>query len=97
MNKRFAKEIAKAGAITCLFLCAAANLAVAQQWEFDETSKRAYAHVLNLQLSEARVLLPDPKTSAELYVASLADALELLITEDGELYQQYHEVYQDQA
>lgn len=95
MNKRFAKEIAKAGAITCLFLCALANDAVAQQWQFDETSQRAYAQVLNLQLTEARQLLPDPKTSAELYVASLADALELLITEDGELYQQYHEVYQD--
>lgn len=61
------------------------------QWVFDEKSRQAYELVLQLQIEEALKLLPTPTTAQELYVTSLAEALELLITEDGEKYTTYEE------
>lgn len=63
------------------------------QWTFDSKSQQAYELVLQLQTEEAFKLLPSPTTAQELYVTSLAEALELLITEDGEKYTAYEEKF----
>lgn len=61
------------------------------QWEFDANSLAAYELVLNLQVKDAHTLIPEPVTAQEHYVIALAEALELLITEDGEKYTAYEE------
>src|SRR5688572_29041112 len=83
----------KAGIIACLFLFLVLS-ANAQEWHFDEHTQKAYDLVLNLQTEEARVLIPDPKTPQEHYVMSLAEALELLVTEDAEHYEEYEEHFE---
>lgn len=60
-------------------------------WKFDDTTQKAYDLVLNLQLEEAHQLIPQPETAHQHYVTALAEALELLITEDGEKYTEYEE------
>lgn len=50
--------------------------------------------VLNLQTDEAHSLIPEPKTAQEHYVTALAEALELLISEDGEKYTEYEERFE---
>jgi TolA-binding protein len=83
----------KASLVACLFLCCLLP-ARAQEWKFDATSQQAYDHVLNLQMDEARALLPNPKTPQQHYVLALADALELLITEDNEKFSEYEDNFE---
>lgn len=85
----------RAGIITCLFLLYAPLQLTARGWQFDPPTQQAYDLVLKLQFDEARQLIPDPKTAQENYVLSLAEAIELLISEDGEKYQDYHDAYED--
>lgn len=90
-------SLKKAVLTGCLFLlCLPSNASISfagpdPQWTFDEKSQQAYELVLQLQTEEAFKLLPSPTTAQELYVTSLAEALELLITEDGEKYTAYEE------
>lgn len=86
----------KAGFTACFFLWLVFfhTPARAQVWKFDEPTAKAYALALNLQTSDALALLPQPKTAGEHYVASLAQVIELLVTEDGEKYTEYESVYQ---
>jgi TolA-binding protein len=83
----------KAALGICLFLLSV-PLAVAQEWAFDDGTHKAYELVLNLRTEEAHALLPSPKTAQEHYVTALAEALELLITEDGEKYTEYEDRFQ---
>lgn len=83
----------KAGFIACLFLFAPAVHAQ-QQWIFDEATGKAYDLVLNLQTEEAMALLPDPETAQEHYVVSLAEAIELLMTEDADKFNTYEDLFQ---
>ncbi len=85
--------IKKACFITCLFLCLAIQLA-AQDWKFDLATKQAYDLVLNLQTQDARLLIPNPETTQEHYVTALAEALELLITEDKEKFNEYEDRFE---
>lgn len=74
--------------MVCLFLWA--PCAFTQEWKFDARTAQAYSEVLDLRVEEALQLLPaSPKTAQESYVAGLAEALELLITEDAEKFQEY--------
>jgi tetratricopeptide (TPR) repeat protein len=66
-------------------------LSANDQWEFDAKSLTAYELVLSLRVKEARALIPEPATAQEHYAMALAEALELLITEDGEKYTEYEE------
>jgi hypothetical protein len=66
----------------------------AQHWQFDAATLKAYDLTLNLQLTEALQLVSYPKTPQEHYVASLAQALELIITEDGEKFTEYERIFQ---
>lgn len=50
--------------------------------------------MLNLQADEAHALIPEPKTAQEHYVTALAEALELLISEDGEKYTEYEDRFE---
>lgn len=69
--------------MTCLFLWACSGLYARQpQWLGQEPYKKAYYLCINLMLDESRVLLPSPTTPEAIYISSLADILELLITED---------------
>ena len=85
----------RAGIITCLFLFLLTNrTAFAQEWTFTPEIQQAYDLVLNLQPAEAMQLIPEPKTAQEIYVISLAEAVELLITGDNEKYETYHNAYE---
>jgi tetratricopeptide (TPR) repeat protein len=76
--------------MVCLFLYAVAPVSLlAQQWRFEPASQEAYHHVLRLQPEEARSMVADPQTPQDLYVHALANAIELLLTEDGELFTAY--------
>lgn len=79
----------------CLFLCFLLNNLHAQSWQFDERTKEAYDLTLKLQIPEALVLLGEPQTAQENYVASLAQALELILTEDPEKYELYYPEYEN--
>jgi predicted negative regulator of RcsB-dependent stress response len=96
-NKDFTCNQGKKKAVisTCLFLLLPFffNPLIAQQWVFDENSRKAYDLVLNLQLEEAMALIPEPKTPQDYYVVSLAEALELIITEDRSKFDNYETHY----
>jgi hypothetical protein len=89
----------KAAILACLFLLLFSTTArsstekhsfeVINEWKFDVSTQSAYDLVLNLQLEEAHQLIPEPETAQQHYVTALAEALELLITEDGERYTEY--------
>jgi tetratricopeptide (TPR) repeat protein len=86
----------KAALTVCLFLCVPgfANplpFSTDVQWSFDEQTQQVYNLILNLQIEEARQRIPGPETAQQHYVIALADALELLITEDGEKFADYEE------
>jgi uncharacterized protein HemY len=79
--------------IACLFLfCSFAGNA--QEWHFEATTQEAYDLVLNLQTDDAHQLIPEPKTPQEHYVMSLAEALELLLTEDAQNYTEYEDRFE---
>lgn len=65
-----------------------------QEWKFDPISQKAYDLVLNLQTVEAYALIPNPQTPQQHYVLALGEALELLITEDGEKYTDYEDNFE---
>ncbi|HEX6224706.1 MAG TPA: hypothetical protein VFZ52_09860 [Chryseolinea sp.] len=86
----------KAAIMVCLFLFPAWMPVPASaadpglpEWYFDAPTQSVYELVLNLQLEEAHQIIPKPETAQQHYVIALAEALELLITEDGEKYTEY--------
>ncbi|HZB11982.1 MAG TPA: tetratricopeptide repeat protein [Chryseolinea sp.] len=88
----------KAAILACLFLFVGAIPGLGSagnhfedmpEWYFDAPTQSAYELVLNLQLEEAHQIIPEPVTAQQHYVIALAEALELLITEDGEKYTEY--------
>jgi tetratricopeptide (TPR) repeat protein len=64
---------------------------LAQQWVFDERTQQAYDLVLNLQTEDAFLRIPEPTTVQEHYVIALAEALELLISEDRTKFAEYED------
>jgi tetratricopeptide (TPR) repeat protein len=98
-NTIVTRDKRKAAVLVCLFLWVSSLPALSTtpedpkkaQWNFDEISQKAYDLVLNLQLEEAHNLLPAPKTAQEHYVVSLAEVLELLITEAIEKFKEYED------
>ncbi len=85
----------KVNLTVCLFLCLIPLWSFAQDFSFDARLRQAYASALNLRTGEA-LLLAYPETSVEeVYIASLAEAIELLITEDYTKFSQYEERLQN--
>ncbi len=81
LNNPVYNILVKAGLVACLFLLPG-GLAAQDFAAVLEHERRAYALALNLQTTEAHALIPNPKTVSEHYVVALAEALELLVTED---------------
>lgn len=78
--------------IVCLFL--SLKSANAQHWMFDERTRNAYQMVLDLRIEEALQAIPEPKKAQEVYVVSLAEAVELLITENAEKFSDYENQFE---
>jgi len=88
LNKFKTIELKKAGLITCLFLCS--TICSAQKdWLTDSQLYQSYSMALTLQIEKSRSTLSEAKTPEQIYVASLSDALELLLTEDEVKLEQY--------
>ncbi|MEO8473146.1 MAG: hypothetical protein ABI477_13180 [Chryseolinea sp.] len=96
LNKRMIQYYKRAGIIGCLFLCCFGSKAFAddQQWKFDAPTQKAYDLALNLKFKEVHELITDAQTAQELYVVSLAEAIELLLEEDGEKYTEYQSAFE---
>jgi TolA-binding protein len=85
-------RIKKAGISTCLFLWVLGT--DAQQrigWLGREEHQAAYYQALNLEMDNARKSLHDSADPESIYIASLCDAIELLITEDESKFDRYEE------
>ena len=80
----------KAACWICLFLLLYSPLP-AQDLAFDQTLLRAYHHALNLDPSSALETLPAQSTVSDIYIASLAETIELLITEDPAKFSEYED------
>jgi tetratricopeptide (TPR) repeat protein len=80
----------KASIIACLF-CFLNLPSFAQQWEFDSTTLKIYQRVVKLDIEAAFTSLPEPRNAQEHYVVGLAEALELLLTEDEEKFDLYED------
>lgn len=92
LNRNFANQsgIAKAWFLTCLFLFTTAASSNGQAIP-ERRANIGYDLVLNLKISQAKRLLATPGTPQEEYVALLANSLELLLTEDKELFNEYEQ------
>lgn len=66
-----------------------------QNWLTDDKLKEAYALALNLQLEESRKLIPQTETPQHIYLNSLTEVIELLITEDEEKLDRYEEAWEN--
>lgn len=84
----------KTGSTICLFLCSAICFAQ-QNWIIDEASSKAYQLVLNLNVNEAREVFKKAQTPQEIYISSLSEILELLITEDEVKFEKYEDAWSD--
>jgi tetratricopeptide (TPR) repeat protein len=89
------KNSIKAALWVCLFLCS--YPAMSQEWTFDKNTHIAYRLALDLHTGEVHKLIPHPETPQEHYVVSLAESLELLVTEDIEKYRRYEHHFEKRA
>ena len=74
--------------MACLFLLLI-NQGRAQDLVFDQALVEAYRHALNLRPAEALQNIPEEGSVEAAYVASLAEAIELLVTEDNSKFTEY--------
>jgi tetratricopeptide (TPR) repeat protein len=77
--------------MVCLFLSAVVHLASGQDLTFDATQQRAYQLALSLHPAQALQALGDENSIANMYIASLAETIELLVTEDYSKFASYEE------
>ncbi|HEY3429594.1 MAG TPA: hypothetical protein VGK39_02885, partial [Cyclobacteriaceae bacterium] len=87
-------HLKKTGLTACLFLCIATGYSQQKKWIEDPALNKVYALVLNLEVNGARDQLKQPNTPEQIYIASLADALELLVTEDEVKFDRYEDKYE---
>jgi len=81
----------KATCLVCLFLLVSPLLSPAQDLVFDKNLEEAYLLALNLRPEEALQKIPDQNSVEQVYIASLAETIELLITEDYTKFSQYED------
>lgn len=94
-NHSIRKNISgKASYLVCLFLFASPLFSSGQDLVFPAPVREAYNLALDLRCEEALGMLPEQNTVEATYVASLAEAIELLITEDNSKFSQYEERFQ---
>lgn len=82
-------KLTKAGVIACFFLCFAYPTRADNAWVFDPELQKIHQLVLNLQTDQAYERLAKIKTNEwhKMYVQSLCETLDVLITEDEEKFQ----------
>ncbi len=83
----------KAGVTTCLFLYLTICSAQQKEWLSEVSLYESYSLALNLRIKEAREQLKEAKTPEQIYVASLTDAIELLLTEDKRKFDQFENLF----
>jgi TolA-binding protein len=94
LNKLFTRDRKKASPMVCLFLLTSLHTIASEadsQWHFDKRAEEAYNLVLNLQFENAVTLLPSPSNAQEHYIVALAEALELLISEDRDRFKEFED------
>ena len=80
--------------MVCLFLYLSPLSSSAQDLVLDKTLQEAYQLALNLQTAEALEKISDQNSVEAAYVASLAETIELLVSEDFTRFSQYEERFQ---
>lgn len=84
----------KAGQFTCLFFCMLPAFSQHTAWLAGEPYQHAHALALSLQLDKSRELLSSSASTEAIYINSLSDALELLISEDASRFNELEQVYE---
>lgn len=84
----------KAGCLACLFSLAFALPLSSQDLNFEGLLEEAYGLALNLRCREAVEKISGTGSVKSEYIASLAEMIELLITEDYTKFSQYEERFQ---
>jgi TolA-binding protein len=94
LNKSFTiQHTKKTGLTICLFLCT--FLCFAQKdWITDDATLESYQRALNLELSIPE-RFKDALSPRQIYVLSLSEILELLITEDEVKFELYEDAWND--
>jgi tetratricopeptide (TPR) repeat protein len=93
LNKIFVRN-KKASVITCLFLLSALFSAPAQDCAFPVDTE-THRRILNLQFEIATQVVPAPKSVADHYLLSLAESLELIVSENPMHFSEYEDNFQD--
>jgi tetratricopeptide (TPR) repeat protein len=84
----------KAGQFTCLFFWMLPAFSQPATWLTQETYVRAHGLTLSLQLDESRKLLSSSTSPEAIYINSLSDVFELLISENAERFTELEKVYE---
>lgn len=83
-------HVRKAGFTVCLFFLFTSSFAIDPVWKFDSELEKAYQLVLNLQMEQAYAKIAQLKGKSNelhrLYVQSLCETVDVLITEDEEKF-----------
>ena len=91
MANRHTYDLPKAGIIACFFLLSFSSFGIDRIWIFDPDIQKAYQLVLNLQTDQAYAELNkiNSKRSElhKLYVLSLCETVDVLITEDAKKFE----------
>src|SRR3954471_13110768 len=89
----------KAAVIVCFFLLLPGRtLAVDNTWQFDPQLERIYKLVLNLDTDQAYAELAKLKSVNELhklYVQSLLETTDILITEDDKRFEKVNDIFKE--
>jgi tetratricopeptide (TPR) repeat protein len=85
----------KAAITVCLFLFATVSLLA--QLTFSASSLDDYHAVLNLDFQEAKSGSTERVTADQIYVSSLAEALELLVSEDPKKFKEYEDNFEERV
>jgi tetratricopeptide (TPR) repeat protein len=90
------QHLKKAGLISCLFLLPLICNSQRYQgdWLTQPKLSAAYAQALNLDVEDAKKIISNQTTPEHIYVASLCDMLELLLTEDEVTFERYEDGYE---
>jgi len=88
------QNLKRTGLITCLFLCSWMCIAQPEDWLKTEPLSRAYSLALNLQVEDSRAILKTIITPEQIYIASLTDIFELLVTEDEVKFEIYENAFE---